>query len=218
MSLRADLTAVIAAARDRAIAAGDLIIPEEAALPAVGLERPAKPEHGDWASNAAMQLAPVARAAPMRIAERLVAHLDLPGSIADVSIAAPGFLNLRLDPAWVAAQVEPIRAAGEGYGRNRASDPRRINVEFVSANPTGPLTVGNARGAFVGDVLSRVLEAAGQQVTREYYFNDYNEQIRNLGLTLLAVRRGEPVPPDGYHGEYVTDLVAGVPEEVWTAA
>ncbi len=133
-----------------------------------------------------MQLAPVARAAPMRIAETLVAHFERPASIAEVSIAAPGFLNLRMDPAWVAAQVEPIRAAGVDYGRRAASEPRRINVEFVSANPTGPLTVGNARGAFVGDVLSRVLEAAGQQVTREYYFNDYNEQIRNLGLTVAC--------------------------------
>ena len=218
MSLRADLTAALAAARDGAVAAGELNIPEGAALPAIGLERPAKPEHGDWASNAAMQLAPVARAAPMRIAETLAAHLERPASVADVSIAAPGFLNLRMDPAWVAAQVEPIRAAEVEYGRSTASEPRRINVEFVSANPTGPLTVGNARGAFVGDVLSRVLEAAGQQVTREYYFNDYNEQIRNLGLTLLAVRRGEPVPPDGYHGDYVTDLVAGVPEQVWGGA
>jgi len=218
MSLRADLTAALAAARDRAVAAGELAIPDGAEPPAIGLERPSKPEHGDWASNAAMQLAPVARAAPMRIAETLVAHLDRPASIAEVSIAAPGFLNLHMDPGWVAAQVEPIRAAGADYGRRTVTEARRINVEFVSANPTGPLTVGNARGAFVGDVLSRVLEAAGQQVTREYYFNDYNEQIRNLGLTLLAVRRGEPVPPDGYHGEYVGELVTGAPDEVWAAA
>src|SRR6188474_2875857 len=109
MSLRADLTAAIAAARDRAIAAGELTIPDGAELPPIGLERPANPEHGDWASNAAMQLAPVARSAPMRIAETLVAHLDRPASIAEVSIAAPGFMNLRMDDAWVAAQVEPIR-------------------------------------------------------------------------------------------------------------
>jgi arginyl-tRNA synthetase len=218
MSLRADLTRAIADARDRAIGAGALTIPAGAELPAIGLERPAKPEHGDWASNAAMQLAPVARSAPMRIAETIVTHLERPPSIAGIDIAAPGFLNLRLDPGWVAAQVGPIREAGSAYGRASVTDSRHINVEFVSANPTGPLHVGNARGAFVGDVLSRVLEAAGQQVTREYYFNDYNEQIRNLGLTLLAVRRGEAVPPDGYHGDYVSDLVADVPDEVWTAA
>jgi arginyl-tRNA synthetase len=218
MSLRADLSRTLADARDRAIAAGDLSVPAETPLPEIGLERPAKPEHGDWASNIAMQLAPIARSAPMRIAEAILAHLEARPAISDAVAAPPGFVNLRLDPGWVAGQVGPIRDTGAGYGRSIVSEPRRINVEFVSANPTGPLTVGNARGAFVGDVLSRVLEAAGQQVTREYYFNDYNEQIRNLGLTLLALRRGEPVPPDGYHGDYVSDLVAGVPDEVWTAA
>ena len=218
MTLRADLTRVIAEARDRAIAAGAIAIPAGASLPPIGLERPANPAHGDWASNAAMQLAPVARAAPMRLAEAILEHLDRPPSIAAVEIAAPGFLNLRLDPAWVAGQVGRVLDAGAAYGRGTVAEPRRINVEFVSANPTGPLTVGNARGAFVGDVLSRVLEAVGHDVTREYYFNDYNEQIRNLGLTLLARRRGEPIPEDGYHGDYVTELVAEVPAALWSEA
>ncbi len=218
MSLRSEITAAIADARDRATAAGDLAIPADAEVPEIGLERPANPDHGDLASNAAMQLAPVARAAPMRIAERLVEHFRAPPSIAEVAVAAPGFLNLRLDPGWIASQVGPIREAGPAYGRTTLAEPPSINVEFVSANPTGPLTVGNARGAFVGDVLSRVLEATGHSVTREYYFNDFNEQIRNLGLTLLAVRDGAPVPPDGYHGDYVADLVAGVPDELWAAA
>jgi arginyl-tRNA synthetase len=217
MSLRADLSRAIAEARDRAIAAGDLAIPEGIPLPEVGLERPANPDHGDFASNAAMQLAPVAHAAPIRIAEAIVAHLDRPPSIAELSVAPPGFLNLRLDPTWVAAQVGPIRDAGTTFGRRGVTEPRRINVEFVSANPTGPLHVGNARGAFVGDVLSRVLSGVGHKVVREYYFNDYNEQIRNLGLTLLAVRRGDPVPVDGYHGDYVAELVAEVPAELWRA-
>jgi arginyl-tRNA synthetase len=154
----------------------------------------------------------------MRIAETIVAHLEPPPSVGSVKIAAPGFINIRLDPAWVAAQTGAIRQAGLSYGRDTDAAPLRINVEFVSANPTGPLTVGNARGAFVGDVLSRVLEAVGHHVTREYYFNDYNEQIRNLGLTLLAVRRGEPIPEDGYHGDYVNELVAEVPDELWSQA
>jgi arginyl-tRNA synthetase len=218
MSLRAELSRAIAEARDRAIAAGDLAIPEGTRLPEVGLERPANPDHGDFASNAAMQLAPVARAAPIRIAEAIVAHLERPPSIAELSVAPPGFLNLRLDPGWVAAQVGPIRDAGLKYGRGGVSEARRINVEFVSANPTGPLHVGNARGAFVGDVLSRVLSGVGHEVVREYYFNDYNEQIRNLGLTLLAVRHGDPVPVDGYHGDYVAELVADVPAELWRTA
>jgi arginyl-tRNA synthetase len=218
MSLRADLSAAIAAARDRAIAAGDLTIPEGTEPPAIGLERPAKPEHGDWASNAAMQLAPVARAAPMRIAETLVAHFEPPPSVAEVSIAAPGFLNLRLDPAWLAGQVEPIRAAGPEYGRNSASEPRRINVEFVSANPTGPLHIGNARGAFVGDVLSRVLTAVGHTVEREYYFNDFGAQVVNLGLSVLARRRGSELPEDGYRGDYVEDLAANLPDDLLAQA
>jgi arginyl-tRNA synthetase len=218
MSLRSEITRAITDARDRAAASGAIAIPEDAALPPVGLERPANPDHGDWASNAAMQLAPVARAAPVRIAETLLEHFEPPASVAEVSVAAPGFLNFRLDPAWVAGQVGPIRDAGVDYGHAAASEPKRINVEFVSANPTGPLTVGNARGAFVGDVLSRVLEAVGHEVTREYYFNDNNEQIRNLGLTILAVKQGEPIPDDGYHGEYVNDLVAAVPDDLWAQA
>ncbi|HEY7132360.1 MAG TPA: arginine--tRNA ligase, partial [Candidatus Limnocylindrales bacterium] len=96
--------------------------------------------------------------------------------------------------------------------------PRSVNVEFVSANPTGPLTIGNARGAFVGDLLCRVLEAGGQQVTREYYFNDAGGQIDKLGASVLALRRGEPVPEDGYHGDYVTELAGSVPDDVWAEA
>src|SRR5919106_6915388 len=215
MSLRSEISRALADARDRAVTSGALAIADDAPLPAIGLERPANPEHGDWASNVAMQLAPVARSAPLRIAETLLEHFEPPASVAKVAVAAPGFLNFHLDPSWVAAQVGPIRDAGETYGRGAAGEPMRINVEFLSANPTGPLHVGNARGAFVGDVLSRVLEAAGHRVTREYYFNDYNEQIRNLGLSVLALRRGEPIPPDGYRGEYVNDLVGAAPDEVW---
>ena len=218
MSVRSEISRAIADARDRATASGALSIADDAAVPPVGLERPANPEHGDWASNVALQLAPVARAAPMRIADTLLEHFERPASVAEVSVAAPGFLNFRLDPGWLAAQVGPIRDAGPVYGRGTAREPQRINVEFVSANPTGPLTVGNARGAFVGDVLSRVLEAVGHEVTREYYFNDFNEQIRNLGLTVLSLKRHEPIPDDGYRGEYVNELVAAVPDELWARA
>ena len=214
MSLRADLSRSLADARDRAIAAGDILIPDGAALPEIGLERPANPEHGDWASNLAMQLAPVARAAPMRIAEAIVAHLAPHPAIASVEVAAPGFLNLRLDETWVGDQVEPIRSAGMSYGRGTATDPRRINVEFVSANPTGPLHVGNARGAFVGDVLSRVLSAVGHEITREYYFNDFGSQVLNLGSSVLARRNGTELPEDGYRGAYVEELAAGLPGDV----
>jgi len=217
-SLRADLRAAVEAARDRAEAAGDLHRPEGAAWPAISLERPGRPEHGDYATNAAMQLAPVVRDAPMKIAETLKRHLGLPAGVAEVSVAPPGFLNMRLDPGWVAGQVAAILAAGSTFGEAQAERPRKINVEFVSANPTGPLTVGNARGAFVGDLLCRVLEGVGHQVTREYYFNDFNAQVLNLGLSVQARRQGEPIPEDGYHGEYVAELAAQVPEELWAQA
>jgi arginyl-tRNA synthetase len=216
-SIRESLRAAIAEARDRAASAGDLRLPQGAAPPPIGIERPSRPEHGDFATNAAMQLAPVVRDAPMRIAEVLRTHLGTPAGVLSSSVAPPGFLNLRLDPAWVAAQVGIIREAATDYGRVLAPEPHRINVEFVSANPTGPLTVGNARGAFVGDLLSRVLEAVGHHVAREYYFNDFNAQVRNLGLSLLARRNGEEVPDDGYHGDYVTEMVPDVPDEVWRA-
>ena len=198
MTIRSDLVRAIADARDRAIAAGDLVRLDGAGeLPPIGLERPSKPEHGDWASNAAMQLAPTFRVAPLRIAEAIRTHLSDEPAIGEVSVAPPGFINLRLDPRWVAGQVGPLRAAGTDHGRIRADHPRRFNVEFVSANPTGPLHVGNARGAFVGDVLSRVLEAAGHEVDREYYFNDFGAQVVNLGLSVLARRRGTDLPEDG---------------------
>ena len=214
MSLRADLSRALADARDRAIASGDLTVPADTSLPEVGLERPAHPEHGDWASNIAMQLAPAARTAPMKIAAAIVEHLGTHASIADISVATPGFINLRLDPGWVAAQVGPIREAGPSYGRGTVDAPRRINVEFVSANPTGPLHVGNARGAFVGDVLSRVLAAVGHEVAREYYFNDFGTQVLNLGLSVLARRDGTEIPEDGYRGGYVEELAAELPRAV----
>src|SRR5206468_11590053 len=115
------------------------------------------------------------------------------------------------------ALVAEILASPDDWGRIPAVNPRRVNVEFVSANPTGPLTVGNARGAFVGDLLCRVLEAGGQTVTREYYFNDSGAQINHLGASVLAVRAGTPVPDDGYHGAYVEDLARALPDEVLQA-
>jgi arginyl-tRNA synthetase len=217
-SLRADLRGAIEAARDRAEAAGELSRTEGAAWPSISLERPGRPEHGDYATNAAMQLAPVVRDAPLRIAETLKRHLGLPMGILEVSVAPPGFLNMRLDPAWVGGRVAAILEAGTEFGRVRAERPRKVNVEFVSANPTGPLTVGNARGAFVGDLLCRVLEGVGHEVTREYYFNDFNAQVLNLGLSVQARREGQPIPEDGYHGDYVAQLAEQIPTDVWAEA
>jgi arginyl-tRNA synthetase len=217
-SIRHSLCAAVEAARTRAIAAGALTIAESVPLPPVSIERPARAEHGDYATNAAMQLAPMARMAPMRIAEALAAALELPDGMGSAEVAPPGFINIRLDSGWVAGQVAEILSAGAAYGHVPAEEPRSVNVEFVSANPTGPLTLGNARGAFVGDLLCRVLEAVGHRVTREYYFNDFNAQVRNLGLSVLARRTNEPIPEDGYYGEYVGELAASLPDEIWAKA
>ncbi len=199
--------------------------PDADSRPDVQIERPADPLRGDFASNLAMKLARPCRMAPLAIASALVAELQReiahsPAStpIASAEAAAPGFINLRLADHALESTIAGVLAEPAAWGRVAATQPRTVNVEFVSANPTGPLHIGNARGAFVGDLLCRVLEAGGQRVTREYYFNDSGGQIRNLGASVAALRRGEPVPEDGYKGEYVEDLVAQLPDDVWAEA
>ena len=188
--------------------------PDGGGPPAVEVERPGDPTHGDYASNLALKLARPLHRPPLQIAAAIAALVHDP-AVATVEVAPPGFLNVRLSPESLAASVDAALAAGEGFGRIAApaGGPRRINVEFVSANPTGPLHIGNARGAFVGDLLCRVLEAAGHRVTREYYFNDFGAQVRNLGATVRAVRAGRPIPEDGYHGAYLDELAAKLPAD-----
>ncbi len=184
---------------------------------AVDVERPAKPEHGDLATNLALRLARPLGLTPRAIAEAIAACLGngggtANGPIASASVAGPGFINLRFTDAAIEAGLAVALAAPASWGRTTAGQGRYVNVEFVSANPTGPLTIGNARGAFAGDLLCRVLEAGGQHVTREYYFNDSGAQVRNLGASVIAVREGRPIPEDGYHGDYVADLAGAIPE------
>ena len=212
--LRETLRAAVQDALERARRAAELVPVDHRPLPEAGLERPARPDHGDYATNLALRLAPLVRRPPLEVAETLRRHLQLPPEMADASVAPPGFVNLRLHDSWVADQLGAILAEGTGYGRVGTLQGRSINVEFVSANPTGPLTLGNARGAFVGDLLSRVLEGAGATVTREYYFNDRGPQVRHLGRSVLAARSGQPTPEDGYHGAYVADLAAELPAEL----
>ncbi len=204
------------------VAAGQLPAVEPgAAAPEVEVERPANAAFGDFASNLALRLARPLHRSPLQIAEALAAALRSGPDAAlfsAVDVAPPGFLNLRVADSAYEALLGGILAAPAGWGRIPAVNPRRVNVEFVSANPTGPLTVGNARGAFVGDLLCRVLEAGGQQVTREYYFNDSGAQIDHLGQSVLALRRGVAVPEDGYRGAYVEGLAAEVPDDVWAEA
>ena len=187
---------------------------EGAEAPAIEVTRPADPAHGDFATNLAFKLAKPLRMAPLEIGRRLAAEQE-GGPIGRVEIAAPGFLNLWLSPAYVEHAIDAARAEGAHYGRVPAARPLHVNVEFVSANPTGPLHIGNARGAFVGDLLCRVLEAAGHRVTREYYFNDFGSQIRQLGASVVAIREGTEIPEDGYRGGYVHDLAREVPPAVW---
>jgi arginyl-tRNA synthetase len=222
--LRDRARAAIAAAWRRAVASGALpAVSEGTDLPAIEVERPARAEHGDLATGLAMRLARPYRMPPLRIAEAIAAELAAearsPGSpVAAATVAAPGFINLRLADAALEGVVAAILADPGAWGLVRAARPRQVNVEFVSANPTGPLHIGNARGAFVGDLLCRVLEAAGHHVTREYYFNDFGAQVRNLGGSVVAIRRGTEIPEDGYRGAYVHDLAGEVPAEVWAAA
>ncbi len=193
--------------------------------PAVEVEHPADPAHGDFASTLAMKLARPYRMAPAAIAAALAAEIAREAAsdptstpIATAEVAPPGFLNLRLADHALDTAIAGVLAAPSAWGRVAPIRPRSVNVEFVSANPTGPLHIGNARGAFVGDLLCRVLEAGGQRVTREYYFNDTGGQIRNLGASVAALRRGEPVPDDGYKGDYVADLARELPADVWVTA
>jgi arginyl-tRNA synthetase len=180
----------------------------------VEIARPQQAEHGDFSTNLAMKMARDLKRAPREIATDLVNALTPDDLISRAEIAGPGFVNVWLNPAHVERSVQAIRNAQLDYGRSRTDQPKSINVEFVSANPTGPLTVGNARGAFVGDLLSRVLDAVGHRVTREYYFNDSGGQVERLGQSVIALAQGREVPEDGYHGDYVGDLANELPQEL----
>ena len=222
VAIRAGVRAAIERGWGSAVASGALpALVDRAAAPAVEVDRPGNAVFGDFTTNLAMKLARPLRRAPLDIAEALAAALRSgpdAGLFTSVDVARPGFLNLHVADTAYEALVAGVLIAPAAWGRIPAVNPRKVNVEFVSANPTGPLTVGNARGAFVGDLLCRVLEAGGQQVTREYYFNDSGAQINHLGASVAARKRGDPVPADGYKGAYVEQLAAAVPDDVWAAA
>ena len=191
--------------------AGELRGERPAPSQAPTLERPPRTELGDYSTNAAMLLAPVLKAAPRQIAEQLGGGLaDRLGSRLDrIEVAGPGFLNVFLADAWYADAAARMLAEGEDIGAGGAS-PRRINVEFVSANPTGPLHVGHARNAAYGDALSRLLSFLGHDVRREFYVNDHGSQVRKFGESLRARGLGHEPPEDGYHGDYVAEIAAEI--------
>ncbi|MGY1630446.1 arginine--tRNA ligase [Geodermatophilus sp. SYSU D01186] len=174
------------------------------------VERPKNPEHGDYATNVALRLAKPAGRPPREVAEVLAGELRASAGIASVDIAGPGFLNITLaQGALGRIAVDAVRA-GEAYGRTEALAGQRLDLEFVSANPTGPVHIGGSRWAAVGDAIGRLLEASGAEVTREYYINDAGAQIDRFARSLLAAARGEPVPEDGYGGTYIADIAAQV--------
>ena len=184
--------------------------------PEVELSKPRQKEHGDFSTNAALVVAARVDRPPREIAEVIVRHLPPADFLASAEVAVPGFINLRLTTGWLTDVLREVERAGEAYGR---AEPNglRAQVEFISANPTGPLHIGHARNATLGDALARVLEAAGWAVEREYYFNDTGGQVDRFGESVearylrLAGREAE-VPEDGYHGDYVTDLAREILE------
>ena len=176
----------------------------------VHVERPRQREHGDWATNIAMQLGKKAGTNPRAFAEELASRLKAAPGIAKVDVAGPGFLNITLDAAAAGELARGIVSAGPAYGRSEALTGEKINLEFVSANPTGPIHIGGVRWAAVGDSLARVLQAAGADVTREYYFNDHGSQIDRFAQSLLARAMGQEAPEDGYGGQYISDIADAV--------
>ena len=188
----------------------------------IGVERPQNPEHGDFATSLPLKLARPMRMNPLQIAERLAARLPVGGKdcglLESATVARPGFINLELKHSWLQGQVETILSAGTKFGNIEVGGGRSVQIEFVSANPVGPLHIAHARGGVIGSALANILQAAGNEVTREYYFNDAGAQIGHFARTLRArylqqCGKNAEVPEDGYHGEYMVELAAEILRE-----
>ena len=200
-----ELSATIAVCIEEGIAAGEFALTNEDVVD-VRVERPKAREHGDWATNISMQLAKKAGTNPRAFAETLAARLLTVDGIDAADVAGPGFLNIRLSAAAAGELARSIVEEGEDFGRGVSFEGVHVNVEFVSANPTGPIHLGGTRWAAVGDSISRLLEFHGATVTREYYFNDHGVQIDRFAASLLAAIKGEDAPEDGYGGQYILDI------------
>jgi arginyl-tRNA synthetase len=187
---------------------------DQSLLPeSTGVERPRNPEHGDYASTLALQLAKRAGVPPRELATALADRLAATPGVRTVETAGPGFLNIRLDPAAAGELARVVVQGGREYGQSTVLAGHRLNLEFVSANPTGPIHLGAVRWAAVGDALARLLRATGADVTTEYYFNDAGTQIDRYALSLLAAARGEPTPEGGYGGAYIGQIATAVIEK-----
>ena len=206
--IRDEIAALICQAIRAAQAAGDLPAFD---LPPIPVERPKVAAHGDYSTGVSMGLARFAKCRPIEVAQRIAAHLPAVSMVSQVQTVAPGYINFTLSDAWLAGQVEAILAQGEAWGSVDIGHRLRAQVEFVSANPTGPLTVGSARNAAIGDTLANVLSAAGYDVEREYYVNDAGSKIKKFGQTVYAryaqaIRYDEPLPEEYYPGQFLIDM------------
>ncbi|KQT93905.1 arginine--tRNA ligase [Marmoricola sp. Leaf446] len=199
------LSATVVAALASLVEAGSLTLPD--GVPSeVTVERPRQRSHGDYATNVALQLAKKAGTNPRALAEQLAERLRAADGIAAVDVAGPGFLNITVEAGAQGQVAADVVAAGAAYGRSEVLAGQRIDVEFISANPTGPMHLGHTRWAVVGDAIGRVLSAAGAEVTREFYINDRGNQMNLFGASIEAAATGQPTPENGYHGAYVGDL------------
>jgi arginyl-tRNA synthetase len=213
--IRQEIARLVSEAAQEAREAGAL---PSVALPDIEIERPQRPDHGDYATSLALRLARVAGAKPLDLAQEIARHVKPHEAVGDVSVAAPGFINFRLSESWLARQVDEIRAAGDEFGSLSLGGGKSFQVEYVSANPTGPLHVGNGRWAAMGSTLANVLAAAGYRVQQEYFVNDMLTQVETFARTLYARYQqlfGVPaeIPADGYPGEYVIDLAEEIRAE-----
>ncbi|MEV0561963.1 arginine--tRNA ligase [Dactylosporangium sp. NPDC050588] len=200
----AELAVAVLEAARAALTERDL---DASVLPATtSVERPRNPEHGDYASNIALQLGKKVGLSPRDLAAAVAKNLQETPGIDAVEIAGPGFLNIRLSAAAAGELARIVVEAGRSYGRGETLTKEKINLEFVSANPTGPVHLGHTRWAAVGDALGRILSAAGADVTREHYINDAGVQMARFGESVQAAANGQPTPPDGYPGEYIQDI------------
>jgi arginyl-tRNA synthetase len=204
----ADLAALLKTTAAAVLAEHSL---DTSALPeTITVERPRNPEHGDYATNVALQLAKSVGVNPRELAGWLATALAEADGIAAAEIAGPGFVNLRIKASAQGVVVTNVLAAAADYGHSTDLTAQNINLEFVSANPTGPIHIGGTRWAAVGDALGRLLTTQGAQVTREYYFNDHGAQIDRFARSLVAAAKGEPAPEDGYAGLYINDIAAAI--------
>ncbi|HAG63128.1 MAG TPA: arginine--tRNA ligase [Kocuria sp.] len=225
-----ELSSAVSACLQDAVAAGELTVVDGVDLPEAKVERPKNRDHGDWATTVAMQVAKKVGRSPRDVAQILSERLARVPGVKTVDIAGPGFLNITLDAAAAGELAQSVVEQGSAFGTGDALAGTTINLEFVSANPTGPIHLGGTRWAAVGDSLARVLQAQGAEVVREYYFNDHGNQIDRFARSLLARARGEAAPEDGYGGQYISDVAQEVlalhpdalesedPQEVFRAA